>query len=140
MSSHDLAVAIESRFDTFWKPADADVVYNANKYDPTDKSWIRLSMQTGEARRITIHTTFYRTRGIIFAQVFTSPSISPMTGKSLADKVADIYRAQQFDGVNCEAPTVKEIGNSNGWIQTNVLIPFYYDENLTTKTDLELLA
>ncbi len=140
MSFESIVEAIEVRFNTYWKPVDADVVYGNNGFNPDNDPWIRLSVSTGESIQITVGSTIYRTRGIIFAQIFYPLNRGDRLGQSLADKVGNIFRAQKFNNVNCMAPSSNRIGVTDGWSQINVLCPFYTDENLPTKSGTELLA
>lgn len=130
---------IEKRFKRFW--IDTPIAYGnfAKPSSITDQPWIRVSVRMGDSKRITLGDGWYRTPGLIFVQVFTQSNDGAIVPHALAEKIADILRAQQFSGISCQTPSVNEIGVNSGWSQINVTCPFYTDNYQPVKTDNELL-
>lgn len=125
--------AIESRFLTNWNVSDGKVVYGNLQYNPpstTSDPWLRLTVQHGETNRASVYPDHYRNNGVIFTQVFVRSNQGSIEAMALADKVAAIWRGQQFSGIHCLAVSVVDVGISNGWYQVNVVCPFYHDELL----------
>lgn len=134
MSLQTINTAILTRFANEWDTDDAAVLYpNSDPagIPPSDKSpWVRINVLPGEAFTATLNGPAgpeYRYPGIIMVQVFTNVNIGNGVAQRLADKVADIFRGQEFSGVTCRASSFNQIGDLDGWFQVNVLTEFYFD-------------
>lgn len=79
-----------------------------------------LSGETGNRR--------FRRVGMLFVQIFTPCGEGLSRGYSLAKVVTDAYEGERTAGVWFRNVTVKEIGPSDDWFQTNVTVEFEYDE------------
>jgi len=95
---------------------------------PDDSAWIRLVVRGGveEQGALGGGPKLWRNRALITAQVF-APVGERQAALALGDTLAGIYRGASFNGVNCQAASVREIGINFGWQQVNVDIPFYRD-------------
>ena len=131
MSFADALTAIESRFYTLWSTSNADVTYGNVAFEPKDnRPWIRLTVQHGDTNRAAVWPEYYRSTGVIFAQIFIPPNKGSKLALTLADQVSAIWRGQQFSGISCLSPSVNDVGVREGWYQVNVTCPYYRDELL----------
>jgi hypothetical protein len=121
---------IEERFDTLWSSEDGDRTFSNRSYTPKDRPWVRVTVKHNEAPRITLSQKWYRHTGIIFNQIFVEANKGEKAAMCLVDKISAIWRGQRFGGIQCQAVTVTNVGESNGWYQVNVSCPFYRDELL----------
>lgn len=131
MSFADALTTIESRFHSLWDKTDADVTYGNVAFQPRNNfPWVRLTVQHGDTNRAAVYPEYYRSTGVIFAQIFVPPNKGTKLALTLADTVSGIWRGQQFSGVSCLAPSVTDVGVRDGWYQVNVSCPYYRDELL----------
>lgn len=99
---------------------------------PDDAAWVRLSVRGAREEQASIGgagSNRFRNYGVIIVQVFTPMREGPQAGRSIADVVGAIYRRQQFSGITCRGASVRDLGKVAGWIQHNVEIPYFRDDN-----------
>lgn len=102
---------------------------NTKQEIPTDKNFVKCSINFGRSNKAELSKGMYRQVGILTVQAFA------LLGKngeraalSLADAAAAIWRGAQVSPVIFQAPEVVTIGdNGEGWYQVNVINPFYWD-------------
>jgi|SRR6185369_2609672 len=94
--------------------------------------WIRLSINDGEANQINLGSTPSTIRyfGIIYFQVFVVQDKGDTQALTLADQLISYFHNWCGVNVRCRAAKVKIVGNSDGWFQVNVSVPFYRDEQI----------
>ena len=101
----------------------------------TDAVWIRVSLQhtssgPGALGKFAGKRLFTRT-GLLVVQVFTPLSADP--GGDMNCRLSRVVQAA-FEGDATEGgvwfrnATIREIGASDSWLQTNVTVSFTYDE------------
>lgn len=120
---------IETRFNTQWASA-SPIAWDNVSYTPTTgTSWVRFSILSGAAFQASLETTpKYRHTGIIDIGIFTPEDGGTQTARTLADTAAAVFRGWSSGGIVCRAPYITRIGQSDGWYQLNVTVPFYRDE------------
>lgn len=99
---------------------------------PDDAAWVRLSVRGAREEQASIGgagNNRFRNYGVIIVQVFTPMREGPQAGRAIADIVGAIYRRQQFAGITCRGASVRDLGKVAGWIQHNVEIPYWRDDN-----------
>jgi hypothetical protein len=93
--------------------------------------WARFTILLGEELRMDIGTGstggVYRLPGVLIVQLFYPQNKGNGTVLSKADSLASHFRNWCGSTITCEAATVEEIGNENGYFQVNVTIPFRQD-------------
>jgi len=102
---------------------------------PADGSWVRFTMKNNDGRQVTMGSpgaNRYRRIGIVTIQVFRKIKASRPESTSkvleLADTVADIFIANQLNGILFKNVNARDVGNDgNGWYQYNVTAEFQYD-------------
>lgn len=97
-----------------------------------DEKWVRFTLQSGDARRISVgNPGRFRRIGRVIVQVFVPLNTGDGEAIRLADRVADIYRDQTITtasgAVRFAAPSLREIGVSDMWYQVNTICPFTRD-------------
>ena len=120
--------AIEARFAAAWG-ATTRVAYGNVPFTPqTDESWVRLSVQSGDAERITIGQALHRHLGIIFIQIFTPVGRGEKPGRALADTASAVFRDAYFSTILCKSARMTVVGAVGSHHQINISIPFERDE------------
>lgn len=133
MSIAAIESAVLTRFNNLWNTADAPIAWPNTAFDPpADRSpWIRISVTPGTSFVASLNgpagpgKPAYRYPGVIIGQVFTKIGIGPGEAQRLADKFADIFRGEDFDGVQCREASFNRVGERDGWYQINVSVSFY---------------
>lgn len=124
---------INSRFKT--QVADAQSVTtfydNFPSDPPTGTTWVRWNVRPG----IALQTAFagansgrHRHPGLAIAQIFVPLESGTQASVQLADVIKAAFRAVTVAGVVFQTPYITMVGKSEGWWQTNVNCPFYFDE------------
>lgn len=118
---------IEKRLDANW--ATTPVAFENVKFNPpNDSPWVKLRIFENSVNRINIGSPgFHRAQGTIIVEIYTLLGTGSNTGRSYADTIAAIFRDAQFNGITCREASVEIAGEINGWWQTNVSIPFFWD-------------
>ncbi len=114
--------SIESRLSANWSTT--PIAWENVDFEPPDNSsWIRATILNGE----TIYDRFSskkRHLGIISIQIFSPLNQGASTARSYADTIKSIFDGQEFGGVSCQASSIVNVGNLNGWYQLNLNVPF----------------
>lgn len=104
------------------------IVYSENAPMPDSGNWIRLNILNAQAYRSAIHQQHYRHPGIVVIQVFTERESGTGLSTRYGDTLAALFRGVTSGGIKFRAATVRNIGPTEGWYQTNVEISFERDE------------
>lgn len=123
--------AIYRRFLTNFDELTSDRIAfdNENFIKPDSGNWVRLTVRHSVRSQYTIGEAGNRKvrgRGRIFIQVFTSTGAGQMDGDNLCRLSGLIFDTKTFEGVICEAYSVRESGPDGEWNQGLVEIPFTY--------------
>lgn len=122
---------IEARFSTAWAATTPVAYGNVPLEPPQNSSWVRLTILDGDAQQVSIGTgvagAIHRNAGLIIAQIFTALGAGERPARLLADQVANIFRSAQFSDIICRSPRVEVIGDTGGYYQVNVAVPFQRD-------------
>lgn len=135
MSYKDVQKNIEQYFLANLVSLDSDQIdYDNVGFDPTPGTpWIRLKIECAVAAKF-ISTggasVLKRNSGFVMVQVFTEEGKGTSQSNSMCDEILNILEAGSLPtGETFESGYKVDVGNDNaGWYQTNVVIPFYYDE------------
>lgn len=99
-----------------------------------DAEWVRILVEHTERMQPAIGQAGglrrYRAMGLITVQVFTPFGDGLTRADAIADIVFDIFDGVSTgsgDGITFNNVTMREIGESGAWFQTNVLVDFKYD-------------
>jgi len=124
VSFEALRESIETRFADNW--SETPVSYVNVPFTPPAGNWVRLAILTGDGQAwgITGTAGHVRDRGIIAIQVFVATDTGTKPAMDLVDAAKAIFEYQRFDGILTRAASVSSIGPTDGWLQTNVTIPF----------------
>lgn len=132
--------AIETRFNTQWPlqfapdPA-LPIAWQNVHYDPVPgTNFVRFSVLFGQSvvAGLSGNTQLYRMPGTIIVQIFVGHDVGLRDVEGYADKVRAVFINKTFSGVRCRDVEVAHLGPSEMWHQTNVSIPFEYDEQIAT--------
>lgn len=122
-------IAIEQKFNTGWAsrtPIDWDNV----QYNPvTGTAWTRFRILNGPGQQASLGAVpLHRNTGIIDIAIFVPLNTATDVARGHADFAAAIFRGWSSGGITCRSPYVTRGGESNGWYQINVTVPFFRDE------------
>jgi hypothetical protein len=99
-----------------------------------DGEWVRIVIEHQDRRQPAIGQANglrrYRSSGLITVQVFTPFGDGLTRTDAIADIVYDIFdgvSTQSGDGITFNNVTMREIGETGPWFQTNILADFKYD-------------
>ncbi len=134
-------LAISAAFDAAWRvngalrtpvhwPADRSFAM------PAGEPWVRLSIQWGEGRRVSVGPALDRHTGVVTVQVFTPAGSGNAVNSELCDAAAEALADRRLP---CEGGRVafgtaslRVIGDDRGggpWRQQNVSVPFRRDKS-----------
>ena len=126
--------AITAHFASGWATT---IAYDNVEYTPPNPpaAWVRITVQPGLGESASLGATLERQYGDIFVQVFTPENTGTATAADTAQNAADRLRFKRIArtgdrDVRTFAASIKRIGNSDGWYQINVTIPFEYDDSV----------
>lgn len=100
---------------------------------PDGASWVRFDMKHNDAYQASVGSpgsNKFRRVGIVTIQIFTPPGNATKTARQLADFAVAIFQGVQTSGgIVFYDVGMREVGKDpNGWLQTNVVASFRYDE------------
>jgi hypothetical protein len=133
MSLVSIQNTIESRFNTLWGATTPVAYPNVTFVKPSSGEWAALQVKFGSQNQASLNAgtqRFYRQKGIVTVQIFTSLNRGAKRAMTLADQTAAIWRGIQVNGITFYAPETVVIGNVEGVYQVNVSTSFYVDELL----------
>ncbi|MGE6580398.1 phage tail terminator-like protein [Vreelandella aquamarina] len=89
------------------------------------QSWVRCTIQHGASLVASIsNRPETRRTGIIQLQVFTPENRGSRPAALLADSLAAHFEYHQDGHLTTDAASVQRVGESDGWYQYNVGVPF----------------
>lgn len=113
------------------------VVYDDTKTEiPTSATseWMRVQVEHLERIQPTVGNAVglrrFRSSGLITVQIFTPYGGGLTRADLLADIVFDIFDGVSTgsgDGITFRNVTMREVGQSGNWFQSNILVDFEYD-------------
>ena len=125
---------IESHFRANWT-ATLAVYDNDDTRGGYDESWVRLTIipttnfNTTDGY-LTQSPVVIRYTGYVAVQLFCPINVGAGVVRRLADEISAILRNRSVDGVNLKATSIQRIGPREGWFQTNIITPYYWDEQI----------
>jgi len=90
--------------------------------------WVRVGFQSSGAKRITIGIESYRYYGLLIFQIFTKPDVGAGRSAVIADLLSTLFRSKVLGTFHFQVPEAVSVGESDGWYQTNLIIPNYRQE------------
>lgn len=137
---------IQARFATNWptyvggSPSNplVPVAYENMKFTPPEQSgpsegcWVRLTVRSGDSVQVSFgggDKGRHRAVGLIIIQCFVPEGKGELRARELADYAASIFRnAAMPNGITAKSPRVSYQGNSGGYYQLNLEVPYWRDE------------
>lgn len=132
MSFEDTRKAIESRLASNWTTT--PIRFENVPFTETAVPYVALFILDGEGKQISLGTpSLQRWAGLIVVQIFVPQDTGTKTARTYADAIGAIFDRQQFASGNSgtirsRIPSIRRIGITHGWDQTNVTIPFIRDK------------
>lgn len=128
---NDARAAVYTRFLNNFTGTSNITFPNENYDKPDNDSWVRVSVITLSRKQNTLGRStnrVFRTKCLIYIQVFTPIDIGLKTGDTLATEALNIFEATSFSGVDCGNGTITEEGLDGKWYNHLVSINMDYDE------------
>lgn len=114
---------IEGFFQTNW--ADTVIVFE-NGPASTDPEWVRLTVQNGEARQVTMgDAPEFRYPGVVYVQIFTPKDVGSGRALELADKAEALFKTLVLGKIHFKVPRVTKVPSNAEHYQVNVSTEFY---------------
>lgn len=124
--------AVREFFETGWASL-TPIAWPDVSYQPGDVTWVRFVMTNNIGTQASTGglTNRFRRRGIVAIQVFAPEGDAGRDAAAKADTAADIFLANNLDGITFQNINAKQIGSDgSGWYQWNVTAEYYYDRIL----------
>lgn len=129
MGFEEIRIAIEMRV-AQWDEAPVD--YDGIPASPSlqqaiesKASWMRCRIDHGVSFTAGVgHKPCVRRTGLIIFQIFTPENSGSRPAAVLADSLAAHFEYSQAGAFETQAASVQRIGESDGWYQYNVSLPF----------------
>lgn len=128
-----MANAVRSRFDTQIGTGQSVKVLYDNEAEidaslPTAAQFVRLTLQPGIQDQLELGSPrTFRTNGRAVASIHAPLAIGDGAAITLADAVADAFRAVEADGVTYRTPSLTPVRRQGAWWVVSVEIPFYVE-------------
>lgn len=127
MTLTEIRNAVIARMTAQTAIAAGDVRYpNDKTYDPKGKAiWARLTNIPGlaGANEIGNGPVVHRT-GIVIIQIFVPSNSGTLLITQTADKLRELFEFQDDGKLSYFSVSSTEVGDSNGWYQQNITIPY----------------
>ncbi len=126
--------AILQRFKTEWETLGdpSEFVFDSQSFTPGEKlPFVFLLVRNQISQQISLgskNNRRFRRSGVIIAQVFTESGSGNKLSDTLSRNIVNIFEGVRFNGVCCEAASLREGVPDGVWYQSNVEIDFTYDE------------
>ncbi len=128
----DVAARIlRQRFDALVVAPEGLAVVHDNQAEtapPVDAvPWVRFAVGFSDSEIVDTAGTNSgtQTRGTAYATLLVALDDGDGEAWRLVDAVYDAFRGASDQGIRMETPTVRVVGKSDGWWQTNVVLPFH---------------
>jgi len=118
---------IFNRFEANW--VTTPIAYQNIPYKPSfNQPWVKINLFDESSSRINVGLpAIYRQVGTVIIEIHTEDAKGIQEGRGYGDTIAAIFRDQQFSGLTFSDVNVTAVGKNNGYWQTNVIAPFYWD-------------
>lgn len=134
MSSAAERTALGTLFNTEWANR-TPVAWPNRKYDPVvGTAWVRFSVIQADGFRTEFGSpgSQHRFLGTVFVQVFAPTLAGDGPALALGDQAAAILRSRSLTvetagRILLRTPTVRAVGEDQGWFQVNVSCPYLFD-------------
>jgi hypothetical protein len=93
-----------------------------------DKVWVRFTVRHLDGGDTALGGSLRETVGIATAQIFVPKNKGLALGDKLAKIVLDIFQGERTSGVWFRNVRMRDVGPDKGWVQTNVIAEFRYDD------------
>lgn len=126
----DIETTVYGQLDSNW--TETSIVYDNTKYNPTTENEY-ISVFVNPADEIPAANAgsqnLYRIVGEAVFPVYSEQGKGSGRNKELADKVAQLFRGKNINGVQFRGATINRVGvtDEGGWYRSNVRIEFYAD-------------
>lgn len=119
--------------DNFTYLSSDKIAWDNVEYNPKpNENWIRVSIQNNISEQVSFGPTVrIRRSGIVLIQIFVLKNNTTLEVNKITDALVNVFEVKNCPGVTFFSPRVNEIGISEGWFQTNISVPFYFDDNVT---------
>lgn len=116
---------VETTFTTAWAEATPVAYGNAPFDKPENGAFVRVTVLFSESENAALGGAV-RDNGVVVVQVFTPKNEGERNNLALAQQAREVFQNKTFDKLSFYAGSVTQVGLTQGYLQSNVSIPFYY--------------
>lgn len=98
--------------------------------NPASGEWVRYSWRPADDRAAAIGGRLYRGVGVVDVQVFTSLGNGAGASERIGRTIQTLFRDQTIAGVFVRGISFANIGETDGWYQTQIRAQIVADESL----------
>jgi hypothetical protein len=127
MATSGLRATVEGRVQSNWTAT--AVCYDNAPFTPTAAPWLKLEIADSKSNQAELGGTPKRRRsvGTIFGEIRTPVGSGSDGARVYADAFATLFREYKDSNLTCDEPTVRTIGEKDGWYLLVVAVPYRYD-------------
>lgn len=132
----DLSAIVEPMFKTAWEalhPTIPIVWDGSDKYFKNGKTHVDFAILPATSDRADLGDShrLHRLTGFINVNIYVKKGTGTREAQEYSDNAADIFRDRTTGGVLFRSPVPDRIGESGGFFQYNVSVPFQFDKAYT---------
>jgi len=90
--------------------------------------WVRFITTSASASQMSFGLVAYRYTGVIAAQIFIKPDIGSRRAYEISDLISNVFKSKVIGSYVFKVPEAIVVGESEGWYQVNLIIPFWRQE------------
>lgn len=127
MATSALRSTVEGRIQANWTTTPVD--YDNARFTVPATAWIKVIIAENNSKQAELGGNVKRRRalGVIYADVYAPVGRGGNEARVLADSFAALFRDFKSANLTCDEPSVRTMGEKNGWYQMTVNIPYRYD-------------
>ena len=127
MATSALRSTVEGRIQANWTTT--PVAYDNTVFTVPKTAWIKVFIADNKAYPAELGNVVKRRRsiGVIFADVYAPVGKGSNEARVIADAFATLFRDFKSASLTCDEPSVRTMGEKDGWYQMIVNIPYRYD-------------
>lgn len=106
-----------------------NLVYENQTQKNTVSEWVRVNILNADSQQISLgDQPYFRYVGLLIFQIFIKPNVGSGRAVQIADQITTLFRGVKVNGITFRPPTTDSVGDSGGWYQLNVSVPFSREE------------
>ena len=127
MATSALRATVEGRIQANWTTT--PVAYDGVNFTVPATAWIKVTIADNKTVLTELGSGVKRRRsmGVIYGDIYAPRGKGNNEARVLADTFATLFRDFKSANLTCDEPTVRAVGEKDGWYQLVVGVPYRYD-------------